>query len=110
MLAGPELRGEMRPQSNWTPTIVPNRANRTDGETSVSNFRGAIQEPSLSALNATYTDYPDGSSENTLRVSRREGRSPADIRFAMVLAFALALPALIGIGIYIATTAVLRAS
>lgn len=100
----------MRPRSNWTPTIVPNRADRTDGETSVSVFRSVIEEPSLSALNATYTDYSGGSLEDTLRVSRRGCGSRGDIRFAIVVAFALALPALIGIGLYIATTAVLRAS
>lgn len=100
----------MRPQYNWTPTIVPNRAKEPDGETRVSDFDGAIREPSLSALNATDTDYSGGSAEDALKVSRRELRRYADARFSIVVAFVLMLPALIGIGFYIAATAVLRAS
>ena len=97
----------MRPRSNWTPTIVPNRAGRTNGKTSVSDLHSGIEEPSLSALNATYTDYSGGSLEDTLWSPQRGCGSRDDIRFAIVLAFALALPALIGIGDYI-ETAVLR--
>ena len=93
----------MKRQSNWTPAIVTSRANRTErdktGET--------IPEPSLSALNVTYLGN-DGSPENSLEVLDRKSRS--DFCFTIGVAIVLALPVLLGMCVYFATTAILGAS
>ena len=104
----------MQRRSNWTPAIVSNRADRTDGETKVSEVGGAMPGPVFSALNdplrVTYLDSADGRSEDAPKVLDRKIRIQADLHFTICVAIALTLPVLIGIGLYIATTALLRAS
>jgi hypothetical protein len=104
----------MQRRSNWTPVIVSNRADRTDGETKVSEVGGAIPGPAFSTLNdslrVTYLDSVDGWSEDAPKVLDRKIRIQADLHFTICVAIALTLPVLIGIGLYIATTALLRAS
>jgi len=100
----------MKRRSNWKLAIVSNRADRKDEATRVGEAGGAIPGPAFSALNATYLDSSDGSSGDTSKVSDRKIQRQADLRFTIGVAFALALPVLVGMGVYIATTALLRAS
>jgi hypothetical protein len=95
-------------RANWTPAIVSNRADRTEGETKVSEADGAIPGPAFSALHVTYLDSADGSSES--KVLDRKIQRQVDLRFTIAVVLALALPVVIGIGCYIVTTAILRAS
>jgi hypothetical protein len=99
----------MKRRSNWTPAIVSNLADRAGGGTKVSEADGAIPGPALSALNVTYLGNADGPPEESKALDRKIHRQ-ADLRFAIVVAFVLALPVLIGMGVYIATTSILRAS
>jgi hypothetical protein len=73
-----------------------------------------IPGPALLALNdppqLTYFDNADGWSEHTSKVMGRKSQRQANLRFTIGVAIALALPVLIGMSVYIATTAVLRAS
>jgi hypothetical protein len=96
-------------RANWTPAIVSNRADRTGGQTKVSEADGAMPGPAFSALHVTYLDNADGSSEDTSKVLNRKVQRQADLRFTIAVAIALVLPVFIGIGVYIATTAILRA-
>ena len=70
--------------------------------------------PALLALNdplrVTYLDSADGRSEDAPKVLDRKIQTQADLHFTIGAAIALALPVLIGIGVYIVTTALLRAS
>jgi hypothetical protein len=100
----------MKRWSNWTPVIVSNREDRACGGTRVREANGAIPGPAFSALNVTYVDEAGGSSKNTSRALNQKIQRQADLRFTIVVAFALALPILIGVGVYVATTAILRAS
>jgi hypothetical protein len=90
-----------RPES-WTPTFVSNRGDRTDGETKVDQ----ADDPTggMSTLHVTYL-Y--GSSEDVAKVLDRKNQRRADIRFAIGVALALALPAFIGLGIYIAAESII---
>ena len=70
-------------QSSWTPVIVSNLGNQAED---------AFGRQS-SALHDTYMDeFPEGASKATQR--------QADLRFSIGVALALALPAVIGFGIY----------
>jgi hypothetical protein len=96
----------MQRRANWTPTIVSSRDGRTDGETKVDQADDPIG--GMSALQVTYL-Y--GSSEDVAKVLDRKNQRRADVRFAIGVVLALALPALIGLGIYIAAESIiLRAS
>jgi len=103
----------MQRRSNWTPAIVSNRGDRTDGEKKVGVAGGIVAGPALPALNDALLlvdlDNADESSEDTSKVFDRKIRSPADLRFAIGIAFALALPVLVGVGVYVATAALLKA-
>jgi hypothetical protein len=90
----------MRRQSTWTPAIVSNRADRTDREINVNETSGVIQEPAVSALIA---------SEDPCKAPDRELQRRADIRFAIGIALTMTLPALISMGAYITTVALLKA-
>ena len=72
-----------------------------------------IPGPALLALNdppqRTYFDNADGSSEFTSKVPDRKNERQHNLRFTVGVAIALTLPVFIGIGFYIATTAILRA-
>lgn len=85
----------------------------TDIETD-SEVDFVIPGPALLALNdppqLTYFDNADGWSEHTSKVMGRKSQRQANLRFTIGVAIALALPVLIGMSVYIATTAVLRAS
>ena len=101
----------MKRRSNWTAVIVPNRA---DGETKTGDADVVIPEPAFATLNGpprpTFLDNADASAEDTLKVSDRKTQSQAGLRFTIGIAVALALPALIGMGVYVATTVLIRAS
>jgi hypothetical protein len=90
----------MQRRSNWTPIVISNRTDRTD----LSEPEG----PVLTALSAICLD--GGLSQDDGKLSDRPVRSRADVRFAIGVAVALTLPALIGIGLFIAATAFLRVS
>jgi hypothetical protein len=100
----------MQRRANWTPAIVSNRAGRTEGETKISEADDAMRGPTFSALHVTYLDNADGSSEDMSEVLDRKIQRRADLRLTITVAISLALPVFIGIGIYIAMTAILRAS
>jgi|HubBroStandDraft_5_1064220.scaffolds.fasta_scaffold485060_1 hypothetical protein len=72
---------------NWTPVIVPNVPRAEEGEV----HKGEI--PSAAHSNSALT-------EDRL----------VDIRFTIAVAIALGLPALIGAGVYLAATILLRLS
>jgi hypothetical protein len=96
----------MQRRANWTPTIVSSSDGRTDGETKVDQADDPIG--GMSALHVTYL-Y--GSSEDVAKLLDRKNQRRADIRFAIGVVLALALPAFIGLGIYIAAESIiLRAS
>jgi hypothetical protein len=90
----------MQRRSNWTPTVIFNRTDRTDP----SEPDGS----SVTALSAICLD--GGLSQDDGKLSDRSMRSGADVRFAIGVAVALALPALLGMGLFIAATAFLRVS
>ena len=100
----------MRPRSNWTPVIVSNRADRTERETTVSVVDVAALAPDFTALHVTYLNNGDGLSADASNALDRTIQRQADLRFAIGVVIALALPVLIGIGVYIAMTGALRAS
>jgi hypothetical protein len=91
-----------------------NQNRRTRSGTTISEAGGAIPGPAFSALNdppqLTKLGNADRLSENTSDVPDRKIQHQADFRFAIGVAVALALPVLIGMGVYIATTAILGAS
>jgi hypothetical protein len=72
---------------NWTPVIVPNVPRAEDGEANDGEI------PSAAHPNSALTE------------DRR-----VDIRFTVAVAIALGLPALIGAGVYLAATILLRLS
>jgi len=100
----------MRPRSNWTPAIVSNRADRTGRETNVNVSDVATPGPSFAAFYVAFLDNRDGLSADTSNASDPTIQRQADRRFAIGVAFALALPVLIGLGVYIVMTIGLRAS
>jgi hypothetical protein len=73
-----------------------------------------IPGPALLALadppQLTYFDSADGWSEYTSKIIGRKSQRQANLRFTIGVAIALALPVVIGMSVYIATAAVLRAS
>ena len=73
-----------------------------------------IPEPALLASDdqpqLAYFDNADGWSESASKVIGRKSQRQANLRFTIGVAIALALPVVIGVSLYIATTAVLRAS
>jgi hypothetical protein len=99
----------MQRRSNWTPVIVSERADRTDGE-AVSEVVDDVPAPTLSALNVTYLDDAAGSSRDMSKFLDRKILRQADLRFAIGVTFALALPVFLGLGVFIAATAFLKAS
>ena len=92
----------MHRQSTWTPAIVSNRADRTAREMNVS---GTIQGPAVSASVAERTV----GSGDPCKVPDRDLQRRGDIRFAIGIALTMALPALISMGAYITTVALLKA-
>ena len=99
---------------NFFGVTFENRSVPAHSETN-SDADGAIPEPTFPTLNdppllAHFGDA-GGLAESTSKIAERgqiERRD--DLRFAIGVAIALALPALIGVGVYISTTAILRAS
>jgi len=72
-----------------------------------------IPGPALLALNdppqLTYFDNADGWSEFTSKAPDQKNERQDNLRFTVGVAIALTLPVFIGIGFYVATTAILRA-
>jgi hypothetical protein len=71
----------------------------------------AIGEPSFSILGEPLqlADNTEGLTEFESNIAGRNGDSGSDVRFTIGVAIALALPVLISLGAYIATTVVLKA-
>ncbi len=74
-------------QSNWIPVIVSNPGNQTGDDKIVPAF---------------YVAYVNGSLEGTTKVLNQKIDRRADLRFALGVALALALPAFIGFVVYMA--------
>jgi hypothetical protein len=90
-----------------------NQNTRSRGETSVSEIGGVPPEPVFLSLNdpppPTDPGNAAGSSGDTSKIPERKNQRGADLRFTLGVAIALALPALLGMGVYLAGTAILRA-
>ncbi len=79
-----------------------------------SDANRAIPEPTFPAPDQppllAHFDDAGGLAESTSKIADRgQTERRDDLRFAIGVAIALALPALIGVGVYISTTAILRA-
>ena len=100
----------MQRRSNWTPAIVSNRGDRTDREKKIGTavVPGSVHPTLNGPLPCVDLDNAGESSEDTSNVFDRKIQS-ADLRFTIGVAFALALPVLIGVGGYIATAVLLKA-
>jgi hypothetical protein len=83
----------MRRRTNWTPVIVSNR------DPKVSLADGAIARPPFSTLHVT---------SDPTKVLDQKIQHRGDVRFSIGVALALALPAFIGLGIYIAAESLLH--
>jgi hypothetical protein len=83
--------------SNWTPVIVSNGGDQTVGQTKVS--KADDWGPACSVLHVRYFD---GLPEDTTKILDRKNQRRADLRFAIGVAIAFALPASIGLGVYVA--------
>jgi len=98
---------------NFFGVAFENQSAPTANETN-SEADWVIPGPALLALNdppqLTYLDDADGLSKYTSKVTDRKIERHTDLRFAIGVAIALALPVLIGVSIYISTAAILRAS
>ncbi len=96
---------------NFLGVAFENQNTRTCSATKVGEAGGVIA--AFSASNdppqLTHLDKANGSSEYTSKVIDRKIQRQADLRFSIGVAIALALPGLIGMGVFIATTTILRA-
>ena len=88
----------MKRRRNWTPTIVSNSADRNGGKAKVSE--SVTPGPIFAGPKVTGHDKAEVLSEETSQKIEHQ----ADLRFAFGVAIALALPALIGMGVYVAMT------
>lgn len=100
-------------KGNFFGVTFENHCASTYSETdSESDF--VIPRPALLASNdrpqLTYFDNVDGWSEYTSKISDRKKQRQTSLHFTIGVVIALALPVLIGMGVYIAAAAVLRAS
>jgi hypothetical protein len=92
--------------SKWTPVIVSNCGDQTEGQIKVSEAddRGP-------AGSVPYVRYFDDLPEDITKISDRKIQRRADLRFTIGVALALALPAFIALGVYVAAEfLLLRAS
>jgi len=99
-------------KGNFFGVAFEDQSTSTHNETSIgADF--VIAEPALLAMNEPtqlmYFDVADGWSENTSNVSDRKNERQDNLRFTFGVGIVLGLPVLIGMGFYIATTAILRA-
>jgi hypothetical protein len=95
-------------RSSWTPVIVSTCANQTEGDKEVRQAPDAFAAAAFSALHVTYVE---GALDDTTMVLDQKIQRRADLRFAIGIALALALPAVIGLGVYVAAESlILRAS
>jgi hypothetical protein len=72
-----------RRHSTWTPVIISNRGDQTNGHANVSK-----------------ADDWELAPEDTTKILDRKIQRRADLRFAIGVALALALPAFIGLAVY----------
>lgn len=86
-----------------------NRADGTARETKIDVADVVTPGPDNTALHVTDLSNGDGLAADRSNALDRAIQRQADLRFAIVVAVALVLPALIGMGVYIAMTAALRA-
>jgi len=92
--------------ANWTPVIVSNGGDQTEVQTKVS--KADDWGPARSVLHVKSFDLLP---EDTTTILDRKIQRRADLRFAICVALALALPAFIGLGVYVAAEfLLLRAS
>ncbi len=89
--------------SSWTPVIVSNCGNQTESQTKVS-----IPDDWGPAYSELQVRFFDDLPEDTTTISERKIQRRADLRFAIGVALALALPAFIGLGIYIAAETIIQ--
>ncbi|MGZ5870947.1 MAG: hypothetical protein ACXWKP_02425 [Bradyrhizobium sp.] len=99
---------------NFFGVAFENQNTRTDDETKVSEADGVIpafpalsDSPQLACLGEA--DGWSGWPGYSRKVMAGKSQHQADLRFTIGVAVALALPVLIGLGAYIATTTILRA-
>src|ERR1700740_2704439 len=83
------------------------------GEPELSERGVAIEEPSLAMLSAppllANPDNAEGLAEFTSKIGEQNNHGRSDARFIIGVDIALAMPVLISLGAYIATTAAIRA-
>ena len=85
----------LRQRASWTPVIVSNRDLRSEGEAKVSRPNAAAAGPAFSTLKLAYV-------ASLLKETPKNSQRRADLRFAIGVAIALALPAFLGLGVYVA--------
>jgi hypothetical protein len=100
-------------KGNFFGVTFENQCASTSGETN-GEVDFVMPPPTLLASNdapqLTLFENVDGWSEYTSKISDRNNQQKINFRFTIGVAIALALPVLIGLSVYIATTAALRAS
>ena len=95
----------MHRRANWTPVIISNSDLRIKGEKQVSPANDLVAGPAVSTL--SYVTSADGSSEDTQKVLDHKTQRRADLRFAIGVVVALALPAVMGLGVYVAVESII---
>jgi hypothetical protein len=93
----------MRRRANWTPVIVSDRDVPSDGYKNVSRDDAVVEL----ALPALLTTDVVGLSENNANSLDQQSQRQADLRFAITVAIALALPVFVGFGVYIAAESIM---
>jgi hypothetical protein len=81
--------------SKWTPAIVSNCGDQTECQVKEADDRA----PTGSVL---HVGYFDDSPEDITKILDRRIQRGGDLRFTIGVALALALPAFIGLGVYVA--------
>ena len=83
------------------------------GETDIAEPGAAVEVPALSMLSAppllAGPDDVEGLAEFASKITKQDNQGRSDARFVVGVAIALAMPVLISLGAYIATTVALRA-
>jgi hypothetical protein len=92
-------------RSNWIPVIVSSNCD-TEHETKISQADDFIGKLAFSEFHVT--DVDDVLSEGTPKGLDPKTQRRADLRFAIGVAIALALPAFIGFGLYVAAGSIIR--
>jgi hypothetical protein len=91
----------MRSRAKWTPVIVSNRDVPSEGHTRAGQAGDTVAGPAF--LNLAYVD---GLLEDMTKDLDQKYQRRADLRFATGVAIALALPAFIALGVYVAAESI----